>query len=268
MARTTKKPPEKPIDNTEPDPRKWPTRGETARLLGYSLSSIKRLEKEQKLIPIKDDDGVHRFDPGMIEGLRLELGGKPPPETEAVIASIDGATTHARDAGRHLERILGLVINPGESLLALYQATCKDLADEVVRWRNQHFELLTKLADMMKNQRQEDLEEKRLTLSDSRKDQALGLLKSAIPMIIAQAGGNKQLGHLLGFVHSLHPEQLRILLESGMLTQEQVSVLSQVLTADQKQALASQADTSDTETPAESTGDAPGNTGASDTAPP
>jgi len=263
MARPQKKPPEKPIEDTEENPSKWPTRGGAARLLGYSLSSIKRLEREGKLTPIKDNDGVHRFDPGMIEGLRLELGGKPPPETEAVIASIDGATTHARDSGRHLERVLGLVLNPSESLLDLYKQVCSDLREECIKLRAENFAYLTSMADMLKTQRQEDIEERKIALSDARKEQAIGLLKSAIPMIIAQAGGNKQVGQLLSFVHSLHPEQLNVLLTSGMLTADQAEVLSGVLTEAQKQALASPADTSDEETPGEDTAASPQNNSAS-----
>lgn len=226
-------------------------RTDTARYLKVSLATIKRFEKEGILKPTKDEHGHNWFDMPQLETLRAEREGLPAPETEVMVSTIDGAVMQAKDSGKHTERILGLVLDPGESLLKLYKETCKDLAEECKKWRDAHFELLTKMSEMLKSQRQEDIEQRRIELSDARKGQAIGLVKQAIPMLIAQAGGNKQLGQLLTFVQSLEPEQLRILLDSGLLTQAQVQALSLVLTEAQQSALAKPPNTSEQETPEE-----------------
>lgn len=249
--------PKNPVPNSLDEPITKLRRSDAARYLGVSLASVKRFEKEGLLHGEKDGKGVHWFDMGQIEALKAERAGQPAPESEALVATIDGAGTLAKEAGKHTERILNLVLDPAESLLELYRETCKDLRAELEKVRGEYFELLKSMGEILKAQRQEDLEQYRMQLSDKRKEQALGLVRQAVPLLIAQAGGNKQLGQLLTFVQGLHPDQLRILVGSGLLTESQLQALSLVLTEDQKRGLAEQQNTSAQETPEESNSDAP-----------
>lgn len=253
MATPPKKPPKSPSES----PLTQLGRTDAARFLGVSLASVKRFEKEGVLTPAKDDKGVNWFDMAQLEALRAERAGQPAPESETMIATIDSASVLAKESGKHTERILNLVLDPSESLLELYKETCKDLRAELVQVRGEYFELLKNMGDILKSQRQEDLEHYRIQIADKRKEQALGLVKQAVPLLIAQAGGNKQLGQLLGVFQSLQPEQLRILLGSGLLTQEQIQALTLVLTEDQQRALAEQPNTSEQETPEENNSASP-----------
>lgn len=254
---TPKKTPRKSPPETPADPTAKLGRTEAGLFLGLSLSSVKRLEREGLLVAEKDAEGRHWFTVAQLQAFKAERGQDTGPETEAMLSTIDAAASHSKDSHKHVEKLLDLVLQPSHELLDLYKATCRDLADEVKRWRDQHFELLTKMSELLRNQRQEDLEQRRIELSDRRKEQALSLVKSAVPMLIAQAGGNKQLGLVLNLLQSLHPEQLRILSQSGLLTQEQWAALSAVLTSDQRDALAKPENTSSEETQAESAGASP-----------
>ncbi len=249
--------PKNPVPNSLDEPLTKLRRTDTARYLGVSVASVKRFEKEGMLEGAKDDKGVHWFDMGQIEALKAERAGLPPPDAAAMVATIDSATAQAKDSNKSLERVLNIVLDPSESLLQLYKETCKDLREELTKTRAELFELLGKMAEILKAQRQEDIEQYKAELSDKRKEQALGLVKQAVPMLIAQAGGNKQLGQLLSFVQSMHPDQLRILLDSGLLTPEQRRALDLVLSESQRAGLAEPPSTDEPETPAESTGAVP-----------
>lgn len=223
-------------------------RTDAARYLGVSLSTIKRFEKEQVLIPTKNAQGENFFDMPQLEALKAERSGQVGPETEAMIATIDSAANQSASSQKHTERMLNIAMGPAETGLDFLKGLLADVRAECDKLRSENFALLTKMAELIKADRQEALEAKRIDTSDNRKQQAIGLLKQAIPLIIAQTGGDKRLGSLLGMIQSLHPEQLRILTGSGLLTAEQLGMLNQVLSEDQKSSLASPSDTSETET--------------------
>src|SRR5207237_640517 len=126
---------------------------------------------------------------------------------EAMVATIDTAGAMSVAAQKHIERMLNVSMGPAETGLEFLRAMLADVRAECDRLRTENFALLTKMAELIKADRQEALEEKRIDTSDNRKQQAIGLLKQAIPMIIAQVGGNKQLGSLLEFIQSLDAEQ-------------------------------------------------------------
>lgn len=249
MATPPKNPVRKPLDSQLAGLH----RTDAARYLGVSLSTIKRFEKEGVLVPSKDKDGTNWFDMPQLETLKAERNGQAGPETEAMVATLDTAASTSASSQKHVEKLLGLVLDPSHDALEFLRSLLADVRAECDKLRTENFALLTKMADLIKADRQEAIEEMRLKQSDARKGQALGLLKQAVPMIVAQAGGNKQLGQLLGFIQSLHPEQLRILMGSGLLTEDQLGTLTQVLSEVQKTGLAAPSDTSGLETePSES----------------
>lgn len=245
----SKKPPESPPDRMQ--------RTAASRFLGVSLATVKRWEGEGKLVPTVDEQGQHWFELAHLEKVKAENQGMTVHEPEVLVSTVDAATGQAKDAGRHTEKILGLVLNPSYDLLQLYKDTCADLRAELTKVREENFSMLTKMSEILKAQRQEDIEAERLKLSDMRKQQAFGLIKSAVPLLLAQASGNKQLGQLLNFVQGLEPEQLRILIDSGLLTAQQIEALKLALTESQLDGLAKPENTSGPETPPESTADAP-----------
>lgn len=227
-------------------------RTDAARFLNVSLSTIKRFEKEGILIPTKNKDGENYFDMPQLEALRAERNGQAAPETEAMIATLDNAASHSASSQKHVERLMNLVLDPANEALRFLKELLADVRAECDKLRSENFALLTKMADLLKAQRQEDIEQERVKLSDERKQQALGLVKSVVPMLIAQASGNKQIGNLLSFVQSLGADQLAVLRGSGLLSQEQVQALDMILTEDQRTALAQQVNSSAEETPEES----------------
>lgn len=243
-----KSPPESPIQRYY--------RTDAARYMGLTLSSIKRLEKEGILTPNKDDKGQHWFELSDLEAYRAERAGMPSPEVEKIVATIDSAASQADKSARHVERTLNIVLDPSESLLAMYQAECAALRGRCNELQGEVLVMLTQLREILKDQRQEDMQERDLERGARRKDMALAMVKDALPLIVSQIGG-KETGKLLSLVRSFTPQQLSILSASGLLTSEQVAALSTLLTTEQRSALSVQPDTSEEETRQGANGNAP-----------
>lgn len=247
------KTPEKPSDGPEPVPAKRMGRTDAARFLGVSLSTIKRLEKEGEIEPdYIDADKQRWYEVSTLEAFRAERAGMPSPEVEKVVATIDAAASQADKSAKHVERTLSLIFEPSETLLMLLKELVAELRADNKDLRAENLALLTQLRDILKDQRQEDLEEKIAERKAQQRDMAIGMVRDAIPLVVAQLTGSKAAGQIMSLVRSMSPEQLSILLKSGLLTAEQVQALTLVLTSDQKTALASQPDTSGEETDASS----------------
>lgn len=253
MARTPKKTPDEPVKNTEATPDKWPTRGQAAQQLGLSLATIKRLEKEGELEATKGADGIHRFDPAILEAFRVERGGKPAPETETMIATIDNASSQAKEAGKHTERLIGLVVDPAESLLSMYKEECAALRAYVKELSAENLTMNRELRDILKEAHERELATKVASAKIERANAALGMVKEAWPLLMAQLSG-KGGSELLKVVHSLHPDQVKLLFASGLLTAEQQSAFLRLLSQVQKEALSKPSDTSEEETSEGQTG--------------
>lgn len=240
------KTPQKPSDEPEPAPLKMMGRTDAARFLGVSLSTIKRLEKEGELVADKIDDEKQRwFEVSTLEAYRAERAGMPSPEVEKVVATIDAAASQADKSAKHVERTLALIFEPSETLLMLLKEICSELRKENAELRAENLQLLTQLRDILKDQRQEDIQEKMNERKAQQRDMALGMVRDAIPLVVAQLTGSKAAGNVMTMVRTLAPEQLGILKQSKLLTDEQWAALESLLTSDQRSALASQAGTSE-----------------------
>lgn len=245
------KTPQKPSDGPDPAPASRMGRTDAARFLGISLSSIKRLEREGELTPDHiDDQKVRWYEVNTLEAYRAERAGLPSPEVEKVIATIDTAASQADKSAKHVERTLGLVFEPSETLLMLLKELLAECRAENKDLRAENLALLTQLRDILKDQRQEDLEARIAERKAQQRDMAIAMVKDAIPLVMAQLGGAG--GKVAGLIHSLTPEQLALLIQSGLLTAEQSLALKAVLTKDQLAGLASQPDTSEEGKAAES----------------
>lgn len=244
-------PPKKPPAEAPTNPLNRLGRTDAARYLGVSLASIKRFEKEGLLSPTKDDKGVHWFDMGELDAYRADKAGLPSPEVEKIVATIDGAVSQASKSGQHVERVLNIVLEPAESLLAMYQEECAALRTREASLQAELLTMLTQLREILKEQRQEDIKERELERSAKRKDMAIGMVKDAIPLVVSQLTGNKAAGQMMAVVRSFTPEQLAILGGSGLLTAEQLKALSLLLTAEQRASLSTPLDTSGEESPTE-----------------
>lgn len=247
------KTPQKPSDEPEPTPVRRMGRTDAARFLGLSLSSIKRLEKEGELVPDDIDADKQRwYEVSTLEAYRAERAGLPNPEAEKIVATIDAAASQADKSAKHVERTLALIFEPSETLLMLLKELLAESRASEKELRAENLALLTQIRDILKDQRKEDIEEKIAERKAQQRDMALAMVRDAIPLVIAQLTGSKAAGQIMSLVRSMTPEQLSILLRSGLLTPEQVQSLTLVLTSDQKSALASQADTSSEEKAEES----------------
>lgn len=248
--KTQSKTPEKPSDGPDPVPSKTYGRTDAARFLGISLSSIKRLEKEGELVPDgKDARGHHWYEANTLEAYRASKAGLPPPEVEKVIATIDAANSSADKSAKHVERALGLVFEPSETLLLLLKELLAECRAENKDLRAENLGLLTQLRDILKDQRQEDLDARIAERKAQQRDMAIAMVRDAIPLVVAQLTGSKAAGQIMTLVRSMTPEQIAILLKSGLLTEKQAESLRLVLTSDQKIALSKLADTSEEEKP-------------------
>lgn len=76
------------------NPATWYTRGEVAKLLGVSVTSISNLEKARRLHPQLDDKGYHRFNPNEVHALetkhrvRTKTRAPTPGEVEAGVVTL------------------------------------------------------------------------------------------------------------------------------------------------------------------------------------
>ena len=76
------------------NPSTWYTRGEVAKLLGVSVTSISNLEKARRLHPQLDDKGYHRFNPNEVHALetkhrvRTKTHAPTPGEIEAGVLTL------------------------------------------------------------------------------------------------------------------------------------------------------------------------------------
>jgi len=99
------------------DVRKWPTVAAAARMLRVQASTIRRFVRNGDLNPVKDPEGVLRFDPDELAELN--------PDEEVShgellkIATNLGAETRkfAEQAAGHAERMVSLIEKPMQSLL-------------------------------------------------------------------------------------------------------------------------------------------------------
>lgn len=114
------------------------TRAEVARALGRSVSWVRKLEGKQ-LHPVRDAGGVHRFDEGEVEALRMSRRSR---------------TTPAKDG--EVEAELFTRFDHGEDLRAIVVAT--KLPSETIR--KAYREYVTPLADGEKLRRRREAEEK------------------------------------------------------------------------------------------------------------
>jgi DNA-binding transcriptional MerR regulator len=239
--------PKKPPTETPINPLNQLGRTDAARFLGVSLATIKRFEKEGILTPTKDDKGVHRYDIGELEAYRAEKNGMPSPEVEKMVATIDSAASQANKASQHVERVLNIVLDPSESLLEMYKEECAALREQCAKLTTENLTMLAELRVILKEQRQEDIDERELERTAKRKDMAIGMVRDAIPLIVSQLTGNKAAGGVVKMVRSFTPEQLSILGASGLLTPDQLKDLTILLTEEQRSALSKQPDTSEEE---------------------
>lgn len=119
----------------------WPTRHQARRLLGgMSTAKIKKLEKEGKLHPVADADGVWRLNPDELEDLADELG-----LTDDESGERARADAYARvDLGNSI-KLLRSVTQPHDAQQARWAAMFDRVDAENARLRSRVEHLETKL---------------------------------------------------------------------------------------------------------------------------
>lgn len=175
-------------------PPAWPSRGEAAKFLGVSLSSIKRYEDQGLLNPVLDEQEVNRFRPSELHRLKEErTNGTVMATAEAANAVSEGAAKAIEATGgvvksgeRHVEKILGMIFEPHQVMLAMFAEENVRLRSRVTELETQQVEYWELLRKYAMEDRERTIAEKKEEAASRRKDQMVGMLQQFAPVLMQQ----------------------------------------------------------------------------------
>jgi hypothetical protein len=209
-----------------------------------SLSTIKRWQEEEKLVPVLDGNDVHRFDPAEVQELAQQQrsgGADAVGMLEGAAGMVEAQTGNIKSDQRHIEKLLSLVIDPATTLITIFKEEIHNLRERTSQLEDKNFEMLEHFEEATTLAHQRAMEEKIVDAGIKRKDMGLKMLMDYVPMIAMQmiSGSkmNPQLKVMLEMIHGLDGEKLSFLKMSGFITEEHFEKLRLILTKEQREAL-------------------------------
>jgi hypothetical protein len=203
----------------------WLTRLEVANRLGISHSKVRRMEKRGELHPVETPEGW-KFDPLEVEELaetKIEVGG---PELLAAAAGL------VRQAQDHAARSFDMGRETARELLTLMADVLKSQQAQIADLQKNNFAMRQAAEDALSQEAERQTRVLEMQNSAELKQRALDSLRPLIPAIAAYLGVQthgdptpQAAMAICAWLESDSDDQLRVIVESRVLTDTQVAGL-------------------------------------------
>ncbi len=230
LKRTGSKPVKKPAETTtvQPSDSKL-SMAEAARFLSTSKPSITRLSQRGILHPIVDEHGQHWYLMSELEKARESGAFSTQDITVELVAKQNDFLEIVTDQTR---RSFEPHAKATDSIVGFYQVETERLRKRVDELEGKLIDMLRVQEELLSEAHARSMVEKELENNQELKRGALDIVKKIAPTIagqVMQGITGRQPSALGQFFASIKPEQIKVLLMSGLLDDEQTRLFKAVL---------------------------------------
>lgn len=183
----------------------WPTAASAGRRLGVSRTKVQAMTKSGELnCQVRCPDNTIRYDPDVIDAIAENLGSLPERDdddsdgdaTKPLIApriAADGfraGTELTKQAHKHLETMVGLLVSPIRQALEVLERQCAKLQERNEKLEALRDDSILAREELLNRKVERDLMLKDHDSTQARKTQAWELFLRSAPKLLEQAAGS------------------------------------------------------------------------------